>query len=126
MPRSSASSKSRLAASPAASWASALTELSVPAGVVNDLAGAFAFAESIGLQPIVEIPRDGGAPVRLTRNPIGLSRTPPAYRSAPPRLPDGPADPVAPEDLWPDGPAKPLSRSIWRATTDAAGGRRGP
>jgi hypothetical protein len=29
-----------------------------------------------------------GTTVALTRNPIGLSRTPPTYRSAPPALDD--------------------------------------
>ncbi len=96
--------EARLTQSPAERWAAALTELGVPAGVVNDVAGAFTFARSIGLEPIVEIARDGGAPVRLTRNPIGLSRTPPEYRSAPPRMPD--ASPPA-GDLWPEGPENP-------------------
>jgi crotonobetainyl-CoA:carnitine CoA-transferase CaiB-like acyl-CoA transferase len=77
----------RLAARGAREWAAALTGVRVPAGVVNDLAGAFALAESLGLQPIVDVPTPGGEPVRLTRNPIRLSRTPPTYRSAPPRLP---------------------------------------
>jgi crotonobetainyl-CoA:carnitine CoA-transferase CaiB-like acyl-CoA transferase len=75
-----------LAARPAAEWAAALTARRVPAGVVNDLAGAFAFAERIGLEPIVAVPREDGPPVRLPRNPIRLSETPPRYRSAPPRL----------------------------------------
>jgi hypothetical protein len=57
--------------------------------VVNDLAGAFALARSLGLEPVVDVPSpDGGPPVALTRNPIGLSRTPPTYRSAPPALPE--------------------------------------
>jgi crotonobetainyl-CoA:carnitine CoA-transferase CaiB-like acyl-CoA transferase len=56
--------------------------------VVNDLSGAFALATSLGLAPIVEVPAGDGATVALTRNPIGLSRTPPSYRSAPPLLPD--------------------------------------
>jgi crotonobetainyl-CoA:carnitine CoA-transferase CaiB-like acyl-CoA transferase len=76
-----------LAARPAAEWAAALTARRVPAGVVNDLAGAFAFAERIGLEPIVEVPREDGQPLPLPRNPIRLSETPPTYRSAPPRLP---------------------------------------
>ncbi len=60
----------------------------VPAGIVNDLAGAFALAERLGLGPVVEVAGPGGgAPVRLVRNPIGLSRTPASYRSAPPPLP---------------------------------------
>lgn len=76
-----------LASRPADEWAAALTARRVPAGVVNDLAGAFAFAAAIDLDPIVEVPRDDGPPVPLTRNPIRLSETPPTYRSAPPRLP---------------------------------------
>jgi crotonobetainyl-CoA:carnitine CoA-transferase CaiB-like acyl-CoA transferase len=79
----------RLAARPAADWAAELTAARVPAGVVNDIRGAFELAASLGLDPVVEVPSpDGAAPVPLTRNPIRLSRTPPAYRSAPPALPD--------------------------------------
>ena len=78
-----------LATQPAAEWAAQLTAARVPAGVVNDVAGAFALAASLGMEPIVEIPSATGAdraPVRLTRNPIGLSLTPPRYRSGPPPL----------------------------------------
>jgi crotonobetainyl-CoA:carnitine CoA-transferase CaiB-like acyl-CoA transferase len=78
----------RLAAAPASEWAQRLTAARVPAGVVNDLAGAFALAQAVSLDPIVEVPSADGPPVALTRNPIGLSRTPPTYRSAPPALPD--------------------------------------
>jgi crotonobetainyl-CoA:carnitine CoA-transferase CaiB-like acyl-CoA transferase len=77
----------RLAAAPAAAWAARLTAARVPAGVVNDLAGAFALAQSLGLEPVVDVPSPDGPPVPLTRNPITLSRTPPTYRSAPPDLP---------------------------------------
>ncbi len=76
----------RLSARPAVEWADTLTGARVPAGVVNDVAGAFALAQSIGLDPIVAVPDGKGGSVALTRNPIGLSRTPPTYRSAPPRL----------------------------------------
>ena len=79
--------EARLAARPASAWAEALTAVRVPAGVVNDLAGAFGLARDLGLEPIVAVPRDDGTSVDLTRNPIGLSATPPTYRSAPPRLP---------------------------------------
>jgi crotonobetainyl-CoA:carnitine CoA-transferase CaiB-like acyl-CoA transferase len=78
----------RLAERPASQWADELTAVRVPAGVVNDVRGAFALAESLGLEPVVEVPAAEGPPVRLTRNPIRLSRTPPTYRSAPPPLPD--------------------------------------
>ncbi|HEY6526171.1 MAG TPA: CoA transferase [Solirubrobacteraceae bacterium] len=78
----------RLASAPASEWATKLTAARVPAGVVNDLAGAFELARSLGLEPVVEVPAEDGPPVALTRNPIGLSRTPPTYRAAPPALPD--------------------------------------
>jgi crotonobetainyl-CoA:carnitine CoA-transferase CaiB-like acyl-CoA transferase len=76
-----------LAARPAAEWVQPLNARGVPAGVVNDIAGAFALAESLGLEPIVEVGREDGTAARLTRNPIRLSATPPRYLSAPPRLP---------------------------------------
>ncbi len=78
-----------LAARSAAEWSAALLARRVPAGQVNDLGAAFEFAERIGLAPTVEIPRDDGSSVSLTRNPIKLSATPATYRSAPPRLPEG-------------------------------------
>jgi crotonobetainyl-CoA:carnitine CoA-transferase CaiB-like acyl-CoA transferase len=76
-----------LAARPAVEWVSRLTAARVPAGVVNDVAAAFALADRLGLSPLVELPRNDGSIVALTRNPIGLSATPPVYRSAPPGLP---------------------------------------
>jgi crotonobetainyl-CoA:carnitine CoA-transferase CaiB-like acyl-CoA transferase len=85
-----------LAPKTASAWAAQLTAARVPAGVVNDIAGAFALAMSIGLDPIVELPGEGGATVRLTRNPITLSATPPQYLSAPPPLPRTPVSPSHP------------------------------
>lgn len=79
----------RLVRGSAAEWAAELTEARVPAGVINDIAAAFQLADDLGLQPIIGIQRDDGSEVRLPRNPIGLSETPPAYRSAPPGLPEG-------------------------------------
>ncbi|HZV75392.1 MAG TPA: CoA transferase [Conexibacter sp.] len=76
----------RLAAQPAAAWAAALTAARVPAGIVNDVAAAFALASRLGLDPIVELPRADGTTVELTRNPIALSATPASYRTAPPAL----------------------------------------
>ncbi len=80
--------RERLAARPAAEWAALLSERRVPAGVVNDVAAAFALAARIGLEPTVAIPRGDGTEAELTRNPIRLSATPPSYRSPPPPLPD--------------------------------------
>jgi crotonobetainyl-CoA:carnitine CoA-transferase CaiB-like acyl-CoA transferase len=80
--------EARLATRPASDWVVVLNHASVPAGKVNDIAGAFAFAERLGLDPVVEIPREDGSTARLPRNPIGLTATPPQYRTAPPTLPD--------------------------------------
>jgi crotonobetainyl-CoA:carnitine CoA-transferase CaiB-like acyl-CoA transferase len=77
----------RLRTGPAAYWVAELARARVPAGQVNDIADAFALAERLGLEPIVEIPRPEGGASRLTRNPISLSATPASYRSPPPRLP---------------------------------------
>ena len=76
----------RLADRPAAAWVTALLDAGVPAGVVNDIGEAFALAAELGLEPTIEIPAADGAAVPLTRNPIGLSLTPPGYRLAPPPL----------------------------------------
>jgi crotonobetainyl-CoA:carnitine CoA-transferase CaiB-like acyl-CoA transferase len=79
--------ESQLAREPAEVWAKRLIAARVPAGVVNDLAAAFALAQSLGLDPIVSLPREDGSEVRLTRNPIALSETAAEYRTAPPALP---------------------------------------
>lgn len=78
----------RFAGRSAEAWADALMAVGVPAGQVNDVGGAFALAAKLGLEPIVEIRRSDGSSVRLTRNPLTLSATPPTYRSAPPDLPE--------------------------------------
>ncbi len=75
-----------LARRPGGEWVQRLIAAGVPAGTVNDIAGAFELARRLGLDPIVETPNEDGASVRLTRNPIRLSRTPASYRSAPPTL----------------------------------------
>jgi crotonobetainyl-CoA:carnitine CoA-transferase CaiB-like acyl-CoA transferase len=79
--------EAQLAQRPAREWAELLTEDRVPAGVVNDVRAAFGLAQSLGLEPTVAIARDDGGEVRLTSNPVRLSRTPASYRSAPPSLP---------------------------------------
>jgi crotonobetainyl-CoA:carnitine CoA-transferase CaiB-like acyl-CoA transferase len=79
--------EARLAARSAEEWAPRLVDARVPAGVVNDIAGAFELATALGLNPLVDLPDHGRSCVRLPKNPIGLSATPPTYRSAPPHLP---------------------------------------
>lgn len=75
-----------LSTEPAAHWVDRLSTVGVPAGVVNDIASAFKFAESLGLNPIVKVVREDGTEVHLPKNPIGLSLTPASYRLAPPDL----------------------------------------
>ncbi len=48
----------------------------LPAGVVNDVAEAFAYAEKLGCEPIVELAREDGTVVRQPANPVRLSATP--------------------------------------------------
>ncbi|MEV6324098.1 CoA transferase [Nocardia sp. NPDC051787] len=78
--------ENRLATKSAADWAAALARVRVPAGTVNDIAGAFELAAQLGLDPIVELTRSDSSKVSLCRNPINLSATPASYRSAPPPL----------------------------------------
>ncbi|TDD25715.1 CaiB/BaiF CoA transferase family protein [Nonomuraea diastatica] len=66
---------------PADEWFGLLTAAGVPCGPINDLAGAFALAEELGLEPSVRLGGTGqvAAPVRL-------GATPPSYRRPPPEL----------------------------------------
>lgn len=80
-----------LASAPAAAWVARLTAAGVPAGLVNDVAEAIAFAGSLGLDPVVEIARtDAGGRVseahRSVADPIGLAASAPDYRLPPPAL----------------------------------------
>ena len=64
-------------------WFTELSKAGVPCGPINDVAGAFALADRLGLAPTTVV--DG---VPTVTNPIRLSATPPVYRHAPPRLGD--------------------------------------
>jgi crotonobetainyl-CoA:carnitine CoA-transferase CaiB-like acyl-CoA transferase len=76
-----------LAGASAAHWVDAFAAVGVPAGLVNDVGEAIAFAAGLGLEPVAEIqPTDGTAAHRSIANPIRLSATRPGYRSAPPAL----------------------------------------
>jgi crotonobetainyl-CoA:carnitine CoA-transferase CaiB-like acyl-CoA transferase len=68
-------------AEPAAEWVQRLSAAGVPAGPINDIAQAFAFAEALGLEPVWET--DG---VRTVRSPIRMTDTPVAARRRPPEL----------------------------------------
>jgi len=77
-----------LASAPAADWAQRLLDAGVPAGEVNDIAGAFVLAQRLGLEPIAELaPLAGdGPPTRVARNPVRMSASPPRHATAPPPL----------------------------------------
>lgn len=66
-------------------WFTEIIAAGVPCGPINTIDGGVAFAEQVGLEPVVELgPED--ARVRSVRNPITLSETPPDYRLPPPGL----------------------------------------
>jgi crotonobetainyl-CoA:carnitine CoA-transferase CaiB-like acyl-CoA transferase len=65
----------------AAEWVARLGAAGVPAGPINDVGAAFAFAAELGLEPWVDV--DG---VRTVRSPMTLSATPAEVRRRPPRL----------------------------------------
>ena len=66
---------------PAAEWVAALRAAAVPAGPINDVAEAFALAESLGMEPVGEV---GGYP--LPTPPLRLDGERPQVRRPPPRL----------------------------------------
>jgi crotonobetainyl-CoA:carnitine CoA-transferase CaiB-like acyl-CoA transferase len=81
----------RLRAAGADHWSTVLLAAGVPAGPVNTLDDAFAFAHKLGLPGIVDIPAapvDGAEarPARQIAHPIALSGTPARYRLPPPSL----------------------------------------
>jgi crotonobetainyl-CoA:carnitine CoA-transferase CaiB-like acyl-CoA transferase len=69
------------ASAPAADWVQRLGDAGVPAGPINDVGEAFAFAQALGLGPVWEV--DG---VRGVRSPLRLADTPAAARRRPPEL----------------------------------------
>jgi len=69
------------AGAPAATWVQRLGAAGVPAGPINDIAEAFAFARAVGLEPVADV---GG--LSFVRSPLRLSATPPEIRLVPPEL----------------------------------------
>src|SRR5690606_23598203 len=65
----------------AASWVERLMAAGVPSGAVNTIPAAIELAESLGLEPVVEVGES-----KAVRNPITLSRTPTTHRTSSPRL----------------------------------------
>lgn len=64
-------------------WYTVLTDVGVPAGPINDLSEAFAFARRLGIAATVSVP---GSSTPQVANPIAFSATPVRYRMPPPRL----------------------------------------
>ncbi len=73
--------EAKLAKQTATQWTERLRAAGVAAGPVNNIAEAFALADSLGLEPVDEI--DG---VSTVTSPLGLRGTPPTTRRRPPRL----------------------------------------
>ncbi|HWH99928.1 MAG TPA: CoA transferase, partial [Propionibacteriaceae bacterium] len=68
-------------------WFRDIIAAGVPCGPINNLDAGVAFAEEIGLDPVVEVGPPGSA-IPSVRNPITLSETPADYRYPPPALDD--------------------------------------
>lgn len=66
-------------------WFREISAAGVPCGPINTVDGGIAFAEEIGLDPVVTV-GDGAAGVPSVRNPITFSETPAEYRLPPPGL----------------------------------------
>ena len=75
----------RLAARTTMEWFELITAAGVPCGPINTIDGGVAFAESVGLDPVVLV-GEGAAAVPSVRHPIRLSTTPADYRLPPPAL----------------------------------------
>jgi crotonobetainyl-CoA:carnitine CoA-transferase CaiB-like acyl-CoA transferase len=74
-----------LAARPATEWVGTLRAAGVPCGPVNDVAAAFADADRLGLDAVVEQTGATGD-VRSPANPLRFSASPVTYRRPPPSL----------------------------------------
>ncbi|MFL6175096.1 MAG: CaiB/BaiF CoA transferase family protein [Ornithinibacter sp.] len=75
----------RLATRSTMEWFEVITAAGVPCGPINTVDGGVAFAESVGLDPVVSV-GEGEAAVPSVRHPIRLSETPADYRLPPPGL----------------------------------------
>jgi crotonobetainyl-CoA:carnitine CoA-transferase CaiB-like acyl-CoA transferase len=66
-------------------WFRELLDAGVACGPINTVAEGVAFAEELGLDPVVRI-GEPGSEMPSVRNPVTFSRTPPSYRLPPPAL----------------------------------------
>lgn len=68
-------------------WQRVLTDMGVPCGPINDIAGGLRMAEELGLEPLVRVEDElRGRTVDQVANPVAYSRTPPCYRAVPPEV----------------------------------------
>ncbi|PYI64809.1 hypothetical protein CVV68_20840 [Arthrobacter livingstonensis] len=68
-------------------WQDTLTDAGVPAGHVSEIDEGLEYAQSLGLEPTVEVHDAAGVPVgRQIRNPITWTPPIPVRTEAPPRL----------------------------------------
>ncbi|HEX9042657.1 MAG TPA: CoA transferase [Trebonia sp.] len=75
----------KLAAKSAAEWFDALIAVGVPCGPINTVDKGIAFAEKIGLEPVVTA-GTGEKSRPVLRHPVTFSKTPARYPLAPPEL----------------------------------------
>jgi crotonobetainyl-CoA:carnitine CoA-transferase CaiB-like acyl-CoA transferase len=75
----------KLAARSAADWFDALIAVGVPCGPINTVDKGIAFAQKIGLEPIVTA-GTGARSRPVMRHPVTFSKTPASYPLAPPEL----------------------------------------
>jgi crotonobetainyl-CoA:carnitine CoA-transferase CaiB-like acyl-CoA transferase len=75
----------RLATRPKMAWFRELTGNGVPCGPINTIDQGVAFAEEVGLDPVVTV-GTGDDAIPSVRHPITFSATPASYRLPPPRL----------------------------------------
>ena len=76
-----------LAAGSAVHWQDRLTDAGVPAGHVSGIDEGLAYAQSLGLEPTIEVHDAAGVPVgRQIRNPITWTPAIPVRTEAPPQL----------------------------------------
>jgi crotonobetainyl-CoA:carnitine CoA-transferase CaiB-like acyl-CoA transferase len=75
----------RLRTRPKMEWFRELTGNGVPCGPINTIDQGVAFAEEVGLDPVVTV-GEGDEAIPVVRHPITFSATPASYRLPPPRL----------------------------------------
>jgi len=74
-----------LAGKTTAEWFAELTRAGVACGPINTIDDGVALADSLGLDPVVQV-GEGDAAIPMVRNPIDFSLTPARYLSPPPTL----------------------------------------